>query len=825
MAPAYILYVLLVFAGLLLLPGMVLTRLIARGKYEDSFFAVSLGVGTGAVAYLSLLITGLIGLLFRFHLSFGLVAGISCAITICGIVGLRGVEGSFRFVKEVFVDRVKGNFSPLLLLFLALAAAAYLLSYDSTVFDQERCVSRAGVLPFYDYLSSEPPLGFPGCLDCFTNRNAFLLWNGGQRMGPGVFVANFMALFGFPGFRLVHVFFGLMTAWFGWHLGRTLFSGKGPAYLTAALLAFNPYALSIPLLDENIMSLAIGTALFYVIFAKRTQWVFAGLFLGLFLGIRHVGILSIPAVVVAAWCNTDREHYRAKWVADMFGTGKMANISILLLSTVLFSIPWILVHTQGYWAGREIYESFVSMPETPHSFLSMEFSFRGLLSWPFVDSPVRSPYNGFPTLVSFPLTIVHTWGIALLCLAPIGAAWAWRKRRAALLTGALWFSVQLAMLCVMANWVQPNKMGVFLCFSQPIALAIVAGLNSLVAHARKGRAPASAGQPAWLRISRRWSRPAGITAATAAVLVAFQLAAAGYEARLDERNFRARVDYILEDYPVVPPMVRETESAFALKDRKRLTRVALMPDFSLSRHMYVPHLLKIRLAQLRKDFAGPEFKDYCERPKDLIHGLFGITPPPNQQAGSGGVLDMRKGEFPTLDDMMHHPVSTIRDDAGGEWGGCFEQETGKDPLVAVTLDLSRPPVANDRFLSAAGRLGPDAGDGSSVFDVVDGTMLVASDIQVPWADGGPCHLAVIPVWSDYYWLVIWYGDFLFGHLPAREDVRLVEPVAPLKYRFRFPDNAVLRIAEVSSLEPTRFHVWTTAVDESCELFGPIPSSY
>ena len=808
---AYLAYVFIAGIGLFLVPGMVLTRLAAGRRFDSAFFAVSLGVGTCTVCYLGLLVTGLLGLLFRFHISLALLAGIAVVITIAGSIAIKEIEGDLRFLKEAFVDRIRTNLCWPLIVFLATVFIVYLLGYDSTLFDQERCVSRAGILPFFDYLSQDPPLGFAGCLECFQDRNAFFLWNGGQRMGPPVFVSGFMAVFGIPGFRILHAFFGLLAAWFGWHLGRSQFGQPWHGYLTAGLLVFNPWALSIPLLDENIMGLALGTALFFFLFQRHTQWLFAGLFLGLFLGIRHVAILSIPAVLAAAWFNTAKQHYRAKWVDEMFGKGRPANISVLAISTILFSIPWVIVHTQAWLAGRELYESFVSMPETPHSFLGITFPIRGLLSWPFVTAPVRSPYNGYPTLLAFPLAILQTWGILPLAVAAAAVGVGWRKYRGLVVTGVLWLVPQMALLMVMANWVQPNKMGVFLCFSQPIVLAITAGAAHL--------ATLFGGRHA--TIAQRlgpMARPAAAMGAAAVAMVALQLSVANYEADLDKRNFRARVDYIIDDYPVTPPMIRETEAALAQRDRERLAELALLPAFSMARHLYLRHLLRLRFEQIIKDFGKPRFRDYCERPKDLIHGLLGITPPLSNLPGAKDCPDLRAGPLPTLADMMHHPVSSIRDEAGGEYRGCFEPAESPVALVAVTIDLARPPVVDEHFISVAG---PEPG----ASEASNGKLMVASNIPVPWADGGTCHLAIVPVWHDYYWVVIWYGDFLFEHLADRADVVQLRSRTSLQYVVKFPEGAVLRITEVSSLEPTRFHIWTTQVGESMAPFGPVPSSY
>ena len=263
MAALYTLYVVVACLVVFLLPGMLLTRLVAPGKFGDSRFAVAFGLGVTVVPFLAFLLVGLLGLKVRIHMSLPLVAGLSLLVSAGLVAGLRTVEGSFQFLRELLPMGKGKHFSWGLAIYLALVTLAYLFSYDSSIFDQERCIIRAGILPYFDYITADPPVGFDGCIHCFDHRNAFLLWNGGQRSGPSVFVSAFAALFGFPGFRILHALLGLMAGWFGFHLGRKLFDNRGYGYLTGVLLALNPYALSIPLLDENIMALALGAAMFY----------------------------------------------------------------------------------------------------------------------------------------------------------------------------------------------------------------------------------------------------------------------------------------------------------------------------------------------------------------------------------------------------------------------------------------------------------------------------------------------------------------------------------------------------------------------------------
>ena len=800
----YPLYVIVAAVLFLFIPGAMLTRVLAREKFGDSWFAVAFGVGVLVVPYLSLLVTGLLGLVVKIHISLPLLAVVSGTVSVASGIGLRLIEGDFGFLRQM-AGRAKAAFSWPLFLYLALVFVVYLFSFDSFLFDQERCVSRAGILPYFDYLTGRRPVGFPGCIDCFSDRNAFFLWNGGQRMGPSVFVANFMALFGFPGFRILHALFGLLTAWFGFHLGNRVFGRPAAALLVSALLTLNPWALSIPLLDENIMGLALGTMLFFFLFQRPTEWLFAGVTFGLFLGIRHVGILSIPAVVVAAAWSSSEDHYRWPGLDRWVGTGRWVNVVIVAVATALFSVPWIFIHTIAWLRGHELYESFVSMHPWPHSIFGIRFPFQGLLNWPFIEAPVRSPYNGFPTLAAFPLAMLRSWGTLLVAFVPLGIIWKLKNHKGLLATGALWALPQFAMLMVMANWVQPNKMGVFLCFSQPLVLAVVAGLVA-VWEAFMGRED----NPGFVRTV---PGALGVTAVTLAALLAGQWAVADWDAKLDQRNFRARVDYIVNDYPVTPPMIATTEAAFAVLDRKRLARPTLGPDWSIAPQLSSAGLLAVRLAQIAQDFSHPLFRDYSERPKDIMHGLSGI---PNPDLGFRG--DQRKTV--TFGDMMHHPVSHLRDDLGGAWGRSMTSAPAGATMVDVDFDFTLSPVDNPHFLRLRGE------GGNATYEPVGWQVLIMPDVPLAWAGSNRAHFVVIPVEPGYYWVTLWFGDYTFEHLKDRPDLRFLNQVSVPHMHLSFPDGSYIRFNEVTSLEPTRFHIWTAQVRQGqVAVSGPEPSSY
>lgn len=823
--------------GLFLVPGLFLARLIGKGKLEDAPVAVAFAVGTSWTCFWGLLSTALIGLVAPFHLSAALLAGIALATTAACIVALRMTEGGFAFLRDVLVTRIRKAFSPGLFAFLCCVSLLFLLCYDSLLFDQERCLSRAGMLPCFDYLTADPPVGFNGCLDCFRGRNAFLLWNGGQRMGPAVFSAPFMALFGFAGFRAGHFFFLLLTAWFGYHLGRSLLGRSSLGYLLAAVLALNPAVLSIPLEDENTMCLGLGTAMFYFLLRRQPQWFLGGMFFGLLLGIRHVGLLSAPAILLLVWSAGTPASDDTAWGSRWIGTGRTARLVLFLAGTVLFSSPCGITHAIAFFEGRPLFESFISMPPATHSFLGFEFSINGLLSWPFVPEPIRSPYNGFPTLLAFPLVLVRTFGIVGIALVPVGIWWGLRRYRTATAVGLLWFLPQLTMLCTMGNWVEPNKMGVYLSFAQPVAVAVVFGLAALVeTYAPLLRGAASGmfarlipDNPAAIpRVCRVSST--GIFGGVTLLLAVLQPLCAGWEAPVDRRNFKARVAYAFDDYPVTPTMLVRVEPDYARLDRERLTRRSLLPDFTQCRDLWLPTLLAARWRNVVDDFSAPSFARFRERPKDRFHTLSGVPAPRERTTEGLGPPDLRRGPRVLMADLMHHPVSRLRDAMAGDGrndgtatgqtdDGNAAESSGLSLSAGRTVrfDLTVPPASGMRFLLP--------GEACTTSVRVHDRIVVATDLVLPWTDGLPCHLAVIPVRPGSYWAAIWYGPYSFDHLATRDDVTWLRGADPANLCFELPEGSILRVNDLTSMEPSRFHVWTALAAPDVPVWGPIPSSY
>ena len=429
------LYVIATFAVVFVLPGLAVVEVVASRKYRGTRMAMASAVGVALVCYLSLTTIGFAGIWLPVHLTGWVVLGHSLALTLGALAVISRREGGVVPALQVLGTTVRDAIDWRLGLFLAVVATLYLVGYDSAAFDQERCISRACLLPLHSYLLPDLPLYFDGCADCFDGRNAFFLWNGHQRMGPSVFVAPFVALFGFPGFRLLHAVMGLVAAWFGYHTAREQLGHRGYGYLAGLLVACNPWALGITLVDENILCLGLGSVILYLVLARRTQWLLVGLFFGLFIGVRHVGLLALPAIFYAVLERGQQRQYMAPWYHRYFGSEPVSNLTTITLSILLFSLPWLFVHARAWAVGLPLYESFAGLPAMTHRFLGVEFTLHGLLNWPFVALPVRSPFNGFPNMIALPLQVIATLGLLGVALAAIGMVNSWGDSRRALFFG------------------------------------------------------------------------------------------------------------------------------------------------------------------------------------------------------------------------------------------------------------------------------------------------------------------------------------------------------------------------------------------------------
>jgi hypothetical protein len=282
----------------------------------------------------------------------------------------------------------------------------------------------------------------------------------GQRYGTTTVIAPWVVLFDLLGFRLVYALLAALSLLFGVRLARHLCPRPSLALLAAALALCNPYVLKIVILDENVMAMAFATAAL-ALALEGGALVTAGLALGITLGIRHVDApLALTVILLIP--------RRPRDVGTLLGTAALALVPCLL-------------HHQFTYGSPISHEHFIDevFQATPHSLLGWEFGYTGLLNLPFAEQWIRTPYNPFPTSIYYPLNVASHLGSLLSALAVLGGIALIRRHRSLALALFAWALPLYALLAVLENWMDPNKMGLILCLFPLLTVAFAAGLAAL----------------------------------------------------------------------------------------------------------------------------------------------------------------------------------------------------------------------------------------------------------------------------------------------------------------------------------------------------------
>ncbi|MBM4373204.1 MAG: hypothetical protein FJ098_16230, partial [Deltaproteobacteria bacterium] len=506
------------------------------------------------------------------------------------------------------------------------------------------------------------------------DRNDFLAHNQGQRLGPAILVAPFLALFGLPGLRLAFVLQGLLLPGLGFVLGCRLLRRPWAAWAAAVLLAVNPWSLGVQVFDENFMASCFGSLMLALLLRERPAWAAAGMSLGLFLGIRHVGVLMVPFLLGFAWWTVRRP----RPLLELCGAAALAGLPCAVLHTFL----WIQTGTP--------FEGAIGRPPAQHSFLGLDFDLSVLLNFPFVDEPLRSPYMAWPPLIAFPLDLLRRLGILAAALLPAGIVHIWRREPGSAFLLASWAVPLWLLVMVQSNWIEPNKMGVPAAALAPVVIALVGGAAFLLEGARR----------AW----RRWALWAG-TAVAAAGCGALL---AGVETTVDERVLSSRPAYLAEIFPKGTALDLAEKPEFPDLDRER-HRLRLLPDLPVD--TWHPVHVGRRLGQLVRELASPALDAYAGPPVSVLH--LAMTGRRQYVGPLSLARSMRRG-----------PGASPWE-AFGPCPGAVGEPNGE--TVTAVVDLSVPPSLSCAPVEVT------SGE-PGCLELTPGTARVVRDLAVPWAE-------------------------------------------------------------------------------------------
>ncbi len=748
---------------ILVSPGWLLVRTVRdedSPAAEEILFALVLGVWL--VSFSSVTIIGLLGLFFPVFVRLPVLLAVALAWdgVLLWWLARRGPLG-----PQLRPPRA-GRWDLLILgVMLALGAVA-LVNYNRAFFDEERCIIRSSVLPYYNYFRAGLPMmhELPSWM---LERNPFLFWNGGQREGMSFVLTPFLALFQYLGFRACFAFHHLAAAAGTYILGRRLLGSRGLALGAALLLCLNPYTMTMVDVDDNIFALAAGSVALAFLLRQPVSWFWFMLPYGLFLGIRHEGILTLPGVLY--WLRHQ----------PLRGAARRARRDGLLLGAAAFLFPFVLYHVFLVFVHRTPYEAFVAQPGVVHHFLGLDFELHGLLNWPFYESLARSPFSSHPPLVAFPLALILALGILAWALVPGGLGWLRRHRPGFFGLSLWWFVPFCALLLPQSNWTEMDKMGIPNTVLTPVVIWVMAGVLAL----RQG-SPA----PLW----RRALPPV----ATTAVLVVVLLGARWTTFPVDARGFDFVPVYMPEDFPLQP---RGEDPLYVEHEQRRTTRLVFLPwqpgpDSPGLRPL--SRVVRRRLAALWQDLREPDFAYERANLTALVRSTSG------------------------LDDFMHFPVTSITEARGklAARDTALDRQLAERERVVVELDLREAPIRQELLLR------PAVGAGPEPIELDPARAMRISNLPVPWADQ-PLTVLLAGSYVEDVTIALSYGTKDEIDLPSTPDVDFVagSSMEP-RLRLSLPADSLVSVIEYTSIKPMRLTTWRLLLDASGEArqFGPVP---
>jgi len=397
------------------------------------------------------------------------------------------------------------------------------------------------------------------------------------RLGNVGVLSAFLVMFQGLGFRLLFGVCGAMLALGGYLIGAWCGGHRRWGWVGLALLSLNPYALSLPMVDENLLTLAFASCVIPFVAARRGGWIVAGVLFGLVVAMRHVMLPALPAMLVAAGVS------RARWQPA-------ARLAAAFAVTVF---PVALHHHLALGSVLRFESNELFLPFT-YRFLGLEFVFEGLLNWPFRDALVRTPHNPFPMLVWWPLHLADHAGSLLSASALVGFVAVWRRSRRAAWFWALWAPFVMLGVSLQEGWDIVNKMWVMLIAAGALTAWTVAGLAWIAARPKVGVA---------------------VLVVVAVTLQVGVLPLRGWQAPADSR-------YVCVEPGVGP----EENDARRRASRERATSIAPWPDYGRLAHNG-PYLATAKLTGLWPALRSPGIP-VRSRP----WGWFPGEPPPSGPA-------------------------------------------------------------------------------------------------------------------------------------------------------------------------------------------------
>lgn len=245
---------------------------------------------------------------------------------------------------------------------------------------------------------------------------------------PGniLFSSTLLPIFKFYTFKVVYLLFCFLLFIFVYLVIYKLTSRRIIAVLTAIFAIFNPYMLSVEVLDRNVMALAVSVMLFYLILEHKDKIFLHGLVFGILagLGLRFLPLLFLSPILIMYYSH---------------GNFSIKNLFIFLAAFIItftFNIPHI-----GF-------NGLNGLGETQSSLSLIILMFK---EW------LRTPFMPFPNLIYYLLNISNYLGSFLSAIICLGAFGLWNKNKKIFLSSFCWIFMVILVLSYQRNWIQGTK--------------------------------------------------------------------------------------------------------------------------------------------------------------------------------------------------------------------------------------------------------------------------------------------------------------------------------------------------------------------------------
>jgi len=313
----------------------------------------------------------------------------------------------------------------------------------------------------YDYeLKNEIP-------ENLIDQNSYGIITKDQRIGASIIYSLPYHIFGLAAFRIFNALFIVLAFLFLYSIINHIFKLKVLGLFGSLIIVLNPLLFYFNRLNANILSLALISLLLFLLIKEKTFFL-AGVFYGILGGIRNITIIFLPAILIFILLESKNNKLKKLFYFIL-------GVFILILPILMwksFAFGSILAHPtqyEGLYGHRPVFE---------HNILGLEFSFNGMLNFPFYEKIVRTPHFPFPNFLTLPLLLLRSFGLLLSSLAIIGIYYLTKqKKNIGLLMLFLLFPF-LFFLLFQENW-EELKSSFLILLLPALSIFIIAGIAAI----------------------------------------------------------------------------------------------------------------------------------------------------------------------------------------------------------------------------------------------------------------------------------------------------------------------------------------------------------